>query len=71
MLRHSPRSIVVLAVVLASPPDLVAQYLDPGSGSVWLQILVGGVAGLAAVLKLYWGRIRGALRFGRRTGHGS
>jgi len=35
-------------------------YLDPASGSLMLQLILGGVAGLALVLKLFWHRI---LRF--------
>jgi hypothetical protein len=33
-------------------------YLDPGSGSMLLQALAGGVAGFAVVGKLYWRRIK-------------
>jgi hypothetical protein len=40
-------------------------YLDPGAGSMLLQALAGGIAGLAVVGKLYWARIKRALRFGR------
>lgn len=29
-------------------------YLDPGSGSFLLQLLLGGLLGLAFVLKTYW-----------------
>lgn len=29
-------------------------YLDPGAGSIMLQILLGGIAGMAVILKLYW-----------------
>ena len=29
-------------------------YLDPGTGSIILQVLLGGVAGLALAGKLYW-----------------
>ena len=32
-------------------------YLDPASGSLLLQLVLGGVAGLALVLKLFWHRI--------------
>ena len=32
-------------------------YLDPGAGSMLLQILLGGIAGLAVFLKLFWHRI--------------
>ena len=41
-------------------------YLDPGAGSMILQVLAGGLAGLAVVGKLYWARIKRALRIGRR-----
>lgn len=41
-------------------------YLDPGSGSMILQILLGGVAGIAVALRLSWHRISGVLRFGRK-----
>ncbi|MCV0396423.1 MAG: hypothetical protein K5872_03365 [Rhizobiaceae bacterium] len=29
-------------------------YLDPGTGSIILQLLLGGVAGVALAGKLYW-----------------
>ena len=41
--------------------DLVA-YLDPGSGSMILQILAGGVAAVAVTAKLYWNRMLKFLR---------
>ncbi len=36
--------------------DLLA-YLDPGSGSMILQILAGGLAAVAVTARLYWDRI--------------
>ena len=41
--------------------DLVA-YLDPGSGSMILQILAGGLAAVAVTERLYWNRILKFLR---------
>lgn len=41
-------------------------YLDPGAGSMILQALAGGIAGVAVVGKLYWGRVKRLLGFGRR-----
>jgi hypothetical protein len=38
-------------------------YLDPGSGSIILQALIGGVAGAAVALKLFGRRILRTLRF--------
>lgn len=32
-------------------------YLDPGTGSLFLQLLLGGIAGLVVILKLYWHKI--------------
>jgi hypothetical protein len=32
-------------------------YLDPGTGSMILQVLLGGVAGLALAGKLYWHKL--------------
>ena len=43
-------------------------YLDPGAGSLLLQALAGGVAGLAVAGKLYWSRVKRALRIGRTNG---
>jgi hypothetical protein len=37
-------------------------YLDPGSGSMILQIIAGGLAAVAVTAKLYWNRL---LRFFR------
>ena len=33
-------------------------YLDPGTGSMILQVLLGGVAGIALAGKLYWHKLR-------------
>jgi hypothetical protein len=40
----------------------VLAYLDPGSGSMILQILAGGLAAVAVTAKLYWNRILKFLR---------
>jgi hypothetical protein len=40
----------------------VLAYLDPGSGSMILQILAGGVAAVAVTAKLYWNRLLRFLR---------
>jgi len=35
-----------------------AAYLDPGSGSYLLQLLVAAVLGAALAVRIYWGRIK-------------
>lgn len=37
-------------------------YLDPGSGSMLLQLVFGGVVGLGVILKLYWKSFLGLFR---------
>ena len=36
-------------------------YLDPGTGSMLLQVILGGVAAVGVAIKLYWHRLRVAL----------
>ncbi len=45
----------IFLVALGQPAHA---YLDPGTGSILVQILLGGAAGGLAILKLYWGNIR-------------
>jgi hypothetical protein len=37
-------------------------YLDPGTGSMLLQLLVGGIAAVGVAAKFYWRRILRLLR---------
>ena len=38
----------------------ILAYIDPGAGSLLIQLLIGGLAGLAALIKFRWNRIRAA-----------
>lgn len=33
-------------------------YLDPGTGSIAIQLILGSVVGLLAAVRLYWARFR-------------
>lgn len=44
----------------------VLAYLDPGTGSVLLQALLGGVAGLILSIKLFGRRFLSFFRIGRK-----
>lgn len=37
-------------------------YLDPGSGSYLLQLLIAGVMGSLLLLKVYWSKVTSAVR---------
>ncbi len=47
------------AAVLALLTFPAHAYLDPASGSMLLQMIVGGIAGVALAVKLYWHRLLG------------
>ena len=46
----------------------VLGYLDPGSGSIILQAVVGGLAAAAVMGKLYWRRFLQVLRIRKKDG---
>jgi len=48
---------------------MLVGYLDPGTGSVILQALLGGVAALAVTFKLWWGRVTSIFRRDRGESH--
>jgi hypothetical protein len=60
-----PLAVIVLVCLLVLPATPAHAYLDPGSGSMMLQLLLGGVAGAGVILKLYWGRLKAALGLGK------
>lgn len=51
---------------LILPLDALA-YLDPGTGSALLQGVIGAVAAIGIVLKLYWHRFLHLLGFRKKT----
>ena len=55
---------LVLAALLPAP---VMAYLDPGTGSMMLQVILGGIAAIGVALKLFWYRIIAFLGFGKKS----
>jgi hypothetical protein len=55
-------SVVCAIVVLMGFPTRAEAYLDPGTGSMVLQIAVGGILAAMAAGKLYWRRLRSLFR---------
>jgi len=57
----------VFCVLLTTSINAYA-YLDPGTGSMLLQVILGGIAALGVALKLFWHKIMVAIgRCGRKT----
>ena len=56
----------VLLVGTALPVTAFA-YLDPGTGSMLLQVILGGIAAVVVALKLFWYRIIAFLGFKKKA----
>jgi len=59
---------VAISLLLVAGPAFA--YLDPGTGSMLLQVILGGVAAVAVALKLFWYKIRAAIGLGKPAGTG-
>jgi hypothetical protein len=59
--------VAVLLILLAGP---VNAYLDPGTGSMLLQVILGGIAAIGVAMKLFWHKIRVAIGLGKKTSAG-
>jgi hypothetical protein len=53
-------SSILLLIIFIASVDAAHAYIDPGTGSAILQGILGALAAIAIVAKLYWYRI---LRF--------
>lgn len=57
----------IFCILILAPIDSAVAYLDPGTGSMLLQVILGGIAAVGVAIKLYWHKIRVALGSGRKT----
>jgi hypothetical protein len=57
---------VLTLILLSLLATNAAAYLDPGTGSMLLQVVLGGIAAVGVALKLYWHRLRAALGFKKK-----
>lgn len=69
LLRRGVASyLAILTACIAAFPSAAYAYLDPGTGSMILQLIIGGVAGAMVVLKLYWHKLKQFVTGGGRGG---
>jgi hypothetical protein len=62
-----PLALLVLIALLAGTRPAYA-YIDPGSSSMLLQMIAGGVAAAVVVTRRFWSAtVRRLSRFGRRS----
>lgn len=46
----------LMSIILVEP-DYALAYIDPSAGGLLVQILLGGIAGIGVLVKLYWGKL--------------
>lgn len=57
--RWPVRGLPVLLALASVPVAMPAlAYVDPAASSLILQVVLGGLAGLGVLLRIFWGRIR-------------
>lgn len=56
-MRKSVYSVFLILYIVTLSKSAYA-YLDPGTGSIILQVLLGGIAGVLVVGRLYWQRVK-------------
>jgi len=61
--RVMPAIVLFVSLLMLTMP--AHAYLDPGTGGMLIQILLGGVAGLAVAGKLFWHQLKSYFRPGK------
>ena len=59
--------ILIFIFIFILFPVRAMAYLDPGSGSMILQIILGGIAGLLLIIKFYWDRFLKMIKIRKKT----
>jgi heme/copper-type cytochrome/quinol oxidase subunit 1 len=49
-------------LLLGLPKRAEALYLDPGTGSIVLQVMIGSFLAAMAMVRVYWSRLRSLFR---------
>lgn len=60
------RAALLLFLFLAVAPSTAHAYIDPGTGSMIIQVLIAAVLGAVVTFKQWWGMLRAKLS-GRRS----
>jgi hypothetical protein len=65
--RSSTQFLIFLAVLLLATPTQLPAYVDPGSGSFFLQMLIAGLLGASMTVKTFWKQIKAYFSRGSST----
>ena len=50
------KSVIFISLAVFSSP--AAAYIDPGTGSLIIQSIIGAIAAIAVTMKLYWHKLK-------------
>jgi membrane associated rhomboid family serine protease len=50
---------VAVFLLVSNLSGPLSAYLDPGTGSMVIQLVLGGIVGALALVRLYWRRVKG------------
>ena len=57
-IRNTTTILAILFIFIVSTSENAFAYLDPGTGSYILQMLIAGILGGLFAIKTYWARIK-------------
>jgi hypothetical protein len=59
---HPLAMLAVLTLVTLLFPSQAHAYLDPGTGSYIMQLILAGIVGTIFAIRIFWGRIKSFLK---------
>jgi hypothetical protein len=65
--KSTTQFLVLLALLLLATPTQLPAYVDPGSGSFFLQMLIAGLLGASMTVKTFWKQIKSYFSRGGST----
>ena len=57
-INHITKTSVVPALFILAGPETIDAYLDPGTGSLIIQVVIGVAVGGLFAVKIFWNRIK-------------
>jgi hypothetical protein len=64
-------SMVFVSLLLFASTQVAHAYVDPGTGSYVIQILIAALAGAAFAVRIYWRKIKGFFSRSSSDGQGA
>ncbi len=57
----------LLHLIVATPLLRPHEYLDPGTGSFLIQLIIGGLVAVGFGVRMFWGKIKGLFNRSKST----